>query len=46
MINYQELERQDTEDDSNIVVSLEYIGEGLSGDYDEEDPEDVPLLRF
>lgn len=28
------------------VVSLEYIGEGFSGDYDENNPEDAPLLRL
>lgn len=27
-------------------VVLEYIGEGYSGDYSPDDPEDVPLLRF
>jgi hypothetical protein len=27
-------------------VVLEYIGEGVSGDYDDEDPEDQPLLRY
>jgi len=27
-------------------VELEYIGEGRSGDYDADDPEDVALLRF
>ena len=27
-------------------VVLEYIGEGGSGDYDPEDPNDEPLLRF
>jgi len=27
-------------------VTWEYIGEGWSGDYDPNDPEDTPLLRF
>jgi hypothetical protein len=27
-------------------VCLEWIGEGLCGDYDETDPDDKPLLRF
>ena len=27
-------------------VELEYIGEGLCGDYDADDPVDVALLRF
>lgn len=32
--------------DERFFLSLEYIGEGLNGDYDEEDEEDVRLLRF
>ncbi len=31
---------------NDIRVSLEYIGEGLQGDYDKNDPDDEPLLRF
>jgi len=27
-------------------VELKYIGEGMSGDYDADDPGDVALLRF
>ena len=27
-------------------VELEYIGEGVSGDYNADDPDDVALLRF
>ena len=27
-------------------VVAEYIGEGYSGDYDEEDPDDKPLMRY
>lgn len=30
----------------NVRVMWEDIGEGLSGDYDESDPDDIPLLRF
>lgn len=33
-------------DDNLVMVSLEWIGEGLSGDYDSKDPDDIPLLRF
>jgi len=29
-----------------VRVEIEYIGEGFSGDYDPENPEDKPLLRF
>lgn len=29
-----------------VRVTLEYIGEGYSGDYDPDDPEDCPLIRF
>lgn len=28
------------------MACWEWIGEGKGGDYDEEDPNDVPLLRF
>ena len=27
-------------------VEFDYIGEGMSGDYDPDDPNDSPLLRF
>jgi hypothetical protein len=30
----------------NVRVDLEWIGEGVSGDFDPDDPNDVPLLRF
>jgi hypothetical protein len=30
----------------NVKVELEDIGEGISGEYDENNPEDVSLLRF
>jgi len=29
-----------------VCVKIGWIGEGNSGDYDESDPNDVPLLRF
>lgn len=29
-----------------VKVELEWIGEGLDGDYNEENPDDIPLLRF
>ena len=31
---------------NNVSVELEDIGEGLSGDYDPNDKDDIPLLRF
>jgi hypothetical protein len=30
----------------NLRATWEWIGEGRSGDYNEEDPNDQPLLRF
>jgi len=30
----------------NLTVIWEDIGEGMSGEYDPDDPDDVPLLRF
>lgn len=30
----------------NVKVEWTYIGEGVSGDYEEDDPEDERLLRF
>jgi hypothetical protein len=33
-------------DDGLVMVSLEYCGEGLHGDYSANDPNDVPLMRF
>lgn len=30
----------------SIKVVLEHIDEGLNGDFDPEDPTDVPLIRF
>jgi hypothetical protein len=33
-------------EDGLVLVELEYIGEGDCGDYDETDPDDVPLVRF
>lgn len=34
------------EDGVQIICTWEYIGEGYEMDYVEDDPEDVPLLRF
>jgi hypothetical protein len=31
---------------NGVTVELDDIGEGLSGDYDPEDKDDIPLLRF
>jgi len=33
-------------EDGLVLVELEYLDEGNSGDYDETDPDDVPLVRF
>jgi hypothetical protein len=33
-------------DSHTVAVDLEWLGEGLSGDYDKDDPEDYPHLRF
>ena len=30
----------------DVTVELEDIGEGISGDYDPNDKDDIPLLRF
>ena len=30
----------------DLRVEMEWIGEGMDGDYDPDDPKDVPLLRF
>ena len=32
--------------ENGLRVDIDYIGEGWSGDYDPEDPEDEPLVRF
>ena len=32
--------------DGSLKLELQNIGEGLAGDYDPNDPNDVPLLRF
>ena len=31
--------------DPNIALQWEYLGEGFSGDYQDDDPDDRPLLR-
>jgi hypothetical protein len=33
-------------DDREVMVELDWIGEGWEGDYCEDDPEDDPLLRY
>lgn len=33
-------------EDGKVKVVIEWIGEGIDGDYDEEDPDDEPLCRF
>ena len=35
-----------TSTDQSVRVELEHIGEGWSGDYNSEDPDDTPLVRF
>jgi hypothetical protein len=32
--------------DNKVKVTLSWIGEGFSGDYDMDNPDDVPLLRY
>lgn len=32
--------------EGNLVVQISYIGEGMNGDYNPNDPSDVPLLRI
>ena len=31
---------------NGVMVEFEAIGEGLSGDYNEDDPRDIELMRF
>ena len=33
-------------EDQGVVVEIRFIGEGWSGDYNIDDPDDRPLLRF
>lgn len=35
-----------TAEKDNVKVELAWIGEGVSGDYNNDDPEDEPLVRF
>lgn len=46
MTNHTETPDSYTVDGSAIRVSFVELGEGLSGDYNENDPGDVELLRF
>lgn len=32
--------------DGDLKVQIEWIGEGISGNYNPQDPEDAPILRF
>ena len=44
MIEFEEMEIVITNGDRTL--EWEYIGEGLSGDYNPDDPDDYPHLRF
>lgn len=33
-------------EDPNMMLTWEWLDEGYNGEYDENDPDDVPLLRF
>jgi hypothetical protein len=41
-IDFEEIEVHN----KKFSIALSYIGEGINGDYDSENPEDVPLLRY
>jgi hypothetical protein len=41
-IEFEEIEVHN----KNFSITLEYIGEGTDGDYDPEDENDIPLLRY
>jgi hypothetical protein len=41
-IDFEEIEVHN----KKFSITLSYIGEGTDGDYDSENPEDVPLLRY
>jgi hypothetical protein len=43
-LDFEEIEVTDETD--TVQVTLEWIGEGFSGDYDPDDPDDLPLLRY
>jgi hypothetical protein len=43
-VNFEEITL--ISEDGRVKVVLEWIGEGNDGDYQEDDPEDEPLLRF
>lgn len=45
MVELETVDRVDVERDG-VRVAFEWIGEGWSGDYNPDDPEDEPLLRF
>lgn len=35
-----------TLEENNLKVTMEWIGEGFCGDYEPENPDDIPLIRF
>jgi len=41
-----ELVRIDEDTQSKVMVEWSDLGEGINGDYDETDPDDIQLLRF
>jgi len=43
-VNFEEIEV--VSEDGLVKVSLDWMGEGRDGDYDPDDPEDYPHLRF
>jgi hypothetical protein len=43
-LSFEEIEV--VSEDGLVRVTLEWIGEGIDCDYDENDPDDVPLLRY
>ena len=49
-MNFQELMQEEfpaiSFEKHGVKVEVSWIGEGISGDYDPDDPADKPLLRF
>jgi hypothetical protein len=41
-----ELVRTDAETQTKVMVEWTDLGEGIQGDYNPDDPEDIPLYRF
>lgn len=46
MSGYPETFAEISEKRGNLEAIWEWIGEGWDGDYDKDDPDDTPLLRF